>query len=71
MRLVPFIQDHYFVLRAAVLKVNQEVGPIRGPSQALLHRAPDTQQKLQERDLVSFAPPLGEGGGGSAPTQPL
>ena len=68
--LVTFLQDHYYVLRMAALKVNPEIGPIIISSQAPLHWAPDLQQTLRERDLVSFGLLGGavrRGGGGALP----
>ena len=45
--LFPLLQDHYCFPRVAVRKVNPEVGPIRSPSQAPLHRSLELQQTIR------------------------
>ena len=62
--MVPFLQDHYCVLRVVVRKMNLDVVPIQSPSQAPLRQAPEPPQTFRERDPVILGlPPRGRGGG--------
>ena len=56
---VTFLQDHYWVPRVAVQKVNLEVGMIRSPSQAPLYWSPEPTQTFSEIELVSLGLPRG------------
>ena len=56
----------------AVRKVNPEIGPIRSPFQAPLHRALEPLQTFRYREPVSLGLSRGGGGGGvPGPPGPL